>query len=180
MRIAAAETLNKHARKFPDVHPRLMIAVQDPEWQVRSAVLRALGSCKVKDKATVGILSASVRDRQAEVRAAALSSIGRLKIGQERAVQAVGLGLADQDPKVRKEAVVAAGRIGEDALALEEGLFARADDGAVEVRRVVPLALYLVLPESPRTLLVLVERLLDEDKKVKSSAKGRLEKLIHG
>jgi HEAT repeat protein/Tol biopolymer transport system component len=104
--VMATFGLAKMARPSEDQLKELLFALNDPEWSVRVATLRALG--KMGAQAPVAALVAALSDEHEAVRSAAVRALGSL--GRRAPIEPLQTMLHDDSWHVRTASVMALGK----------------------------------------------------------------------
>ncbi|MFW6410216.1 MAG: HEAT repeat domain-containing protein [Halanaerobiales bacterium] len=112
--------------KFPyEVLPTLIKALEDPEVDVRSAAVSALGtglgSEGKEEKEVIKALVARVeKDEEARVRRGAVYSLGQINTKDSRVYKSLAVALSDDDPEVRRTSAGVLSKLGASASILNE------------------------------------------------------------
>ncbi len=158
-RVLAAETIGM-TKDVRAIEP-LIAALEDQEWFVRKASVRALRKIGTP---TVELLSQSLANPKEEIRESVARALG--KIADEQAVEPLIRTLEDEKWKVRKAAVQALGQIGDTRAA--EPLIHTLKDGYWSPRKSIADALGKLTNAQDITLFV--ESLQDEDWFIRKAA----------
>jgi HEAT repeat protein/beta-lactamase regulating signal transducer with metallopeptidase domain len=141
----------------------LAAAINDPDYEVRLAVIRALG--EIESPAAIDALSSALGDSDVEIREAAVYALGEIE--DSRAVPALAnLLVSDGEASVRVKAAWALGEI-EHGSAVD-ALATALSDQDVEVRRMAVWALGEI--EDPRGVDPLIGVLRDPDVELRLAA----------
>jgi HEAT repeat protein len=132
VRLAAIEALGDLKGAAAEAVPELLPLVNDPDVDVRRAVVEALG--EIGEAQAVQGLCSGLRDADDAVRATSAEGLGRL--GEPAAVAAADLVrlLGDRTARVRREAATALGRLGANTPEVLAGLQKAAEDADKGVR----------------------------------------------
>lgn len=124
-RVQAVKIMGNYPEFPTEVLPLLIEALEDPEVEVRYAVVRAfglgLGSEGKDEKEVITALVARVeKDEEAGVRRGAIQSLGYFKATDSLVYEALAGALSDEDLEVRRESARVIGDFGASASILTE------------------------------------------------------------
>jgi len=156
--------------------------VQDPDVDVRVAVLRSLGRSGAAGDPAGRDIVASLRDRETRVRVAALEAVRAQRLRGPRVLGDVFQSLASDDREELQAALRAVARLGRAATPALDRCLELSRDDRQEVRREA-LAAAIALATEPRdgeVVLRLVEALADPHQAVRGEAQELLADWVHG
>ena len=155
--------------------PIVAARLDDPDRQVRSAALNALGAMGREAAAFAAVIAARLRDRDPEMRCTSLRALGLMGTPALPFAREIAARRRDLVPGVRAEATRTLGLLpgGFTALVLESVL-----DPAAEVRHTALDVLDNASLPRPAVTAVILARLEDRDEGVRGVAARRLGELV--
>jgi len=151
----------------------LIKAVENPDDNIRSKAVQALGNVGAEAKMGIPPLLKLVRDETTKVvtRKLALEALDKIGPPDRNDTEIVRDCLKDQNPKIRCYGAVAMGKLGPDAASALTDLVRVAKDSNIEVRQKVTLALGKMGTDSKETVFpILTEALKDSNRVVRVAA----------
>lgn len=149
----------------------LVSCLQDPQWQVRVASVRALGEmAKRGDRFVFSAVARSLTDEAPAVRLASVISLGQLALPDSEVLVAVAGRLADLSDEVRKAALEVLQKLvlhNEALLAMVRGHLV---NPVSKVRKDALCALGQIADNNPSTVSALLVHLLDHSRTVRRAA----------